>query len=361
MRACAAVGVVVTHVAFQTGHTGGVVGRLFGRFDLAVAVFFALSGFLLWRGHAAAARGLRPIPATGHYLRSRAGPHHARVPGRGRGDPDPAARRQGRPDRLAGQPVADPDLRAADADRGADPDVEPGRRGELLPGPACVRAAGAPGAGAGTDSRARRRRRVEPRLGADPVRHPGRGQLAELAARVPVLVRRGHAAGRTDRDPGRLATPAGQEANRDGRRRGRRVPGRGLAAGGPRRPDARHRAPVHRQGRDGRGAGGCTDRPAGAGRARHPAPVPGQCHDGDAGPMVLRVVHLAPGGAVDGVPHHRRVRVQRAHAGRAGADGGDRVRDRCGQLRAGRVALPSCPAALGVSPQQPRRAGSAVG
>lgn len=71
MRACAAVGVVVTHVAFQTGHTGGVVGRLFGRFDLAVAVFFALSGFLLWRGHAAAARGLRPIPPTGHYLRSR--------------------------------------------------------------------------------------------------------------------------------------------------------------------------------------------------------------------------------------------------------------------------------------------------
>jgi peptidoglycan/LPS O-acetylase OafA/YrhL len=71
MRACAAMGVVVTHVAFQTGHSGGVTGRLFGRFDLAVAVFFALSGFLLWRGHAAAARDLGPRPATGHYLRSR--------------------------------------------------------------------------------------------------------------------------------------------------------------------------------------------------------------------------------------------------------------------------------------------------
>nr|WP_156664346.1 MULTISPECIES: acyltransferase [unclassified Mycobacterium] len=71
MRACAAMGVVVTHVAFQTGHSSGVTGRLFGRFDLAVAVFFALSGFLLWRGHAAAARGLRPSPRTGHYLRSR--------------------------------------------------------------------------------------------------------------------------------------------------------------------------------------------------------------------------------------------------------------------------------------------------
>ncbi|MBJ7340128.1 acyltransferase [Mycolicibacterium sp.] len=71
MRACAAIGVVITHVAFQTGHTTWSTGRLLGRFDLAVAVFFALSGFLLWRGHAAAARGLRHAPPTGHYLRSR--------------------------------------------------------------------------------------------------------------------------------------------------------------------------------------------------------------------------------------------------------------------------------------------------
>jgi len=71
MRACAAMGVVLTHVAFQTGMSGGVDGRLLHRFDLAVAVFFALSGFLLWRGHAAAARGLRRRPPTGHYLRSR--------------------------------------------------------------------------------------------------------------------------------------------------------------------------------------------------------------------------------------------------------------------------------------------------
>ena len=71
MRACAAIGVVVTHVAFQTGHTAGVLGRVLGRFDLAVAVFFGLSGFLLWRGHAAAARGLRSVPSTAHYLRSR--------------------------------------------------------------------------------------------------------------------------------------------------------------------------------------------------------------------------------------------------------------------------------------------------
>lgn len=65
MRACAAIGVVVTHVAFQTGHTTGAVGRVLGRFDLAVAVFFALSGFLLWRGHAAAARGCGSGPEPG--------------------------------------------------------------------------------------------------------------------------------------------------------------------------------------------------------------------------------------------------------------------------------------------------------
>ncbi len=71
MRACAAIGVVITHVAFQTGHSSGISGRLWSRFDMAVAVFFALSGFLLWRSHAAAACGLRPAPPTGHYLRSR--------------------------------------------------------------------------------------------------------------------------------------------------------------------------------------------------------------------------------------------------------------------------------------------------
>jgi peptidoglycan/LPS O-acetylase OafA/YrhL len=71
MRACAAIGVVITHVAFQTGHSSGVGGRLFSRFDLAVAVFFALSGFLLWRGHAAASRDVAARPRTGHYLRSR--------------------------------------------------------------------------------------------------------------------------------------------------------------------------------------------------------------------------------------------------------------------------------------------------
>lgn len=73
MRGLAALGVLITHVAFQTGadRVPGL-GRVWGRFDLAVAVFFALSGFLLWRPHAAAAHGFGPRPATGRYFLHRA-------------------------------------------------------------------------------------------------------------------------------------------------------------------------------------------------------------------------------------------------------------------------------------------------
>lgn len=72
MRAVAALGVLTTHVAFQTGAvTWPVAGRALGRLDLAVALFFALSGFLLWQPHAAAARGLRPEPLLIRYARHR--------------------------------------------------------------------------------------------------------------------------------------------------------------------------------------------------------------------------------------------------------------------------------------------------
>jgi peptidoglycan/LPS O-acetylase OafA/YrhL len=74
LRGLAALGVLVTHVAFQTGSTAiPVLGALLGRLDLSVAVFFALSGFLLWRGPAAAAREPgRPRWRVGRYLRRRA-------------------------------------------------------------------------------------------------------------------------------------------------------------------------------------------------------------------------------------------------------------------------------------------------
>ena len=49
LRAVAALLVVVTHAAYLTGFTvnGGLLGRLAGRGDFGVAIFFALSGFLL--------------------------------------------------------------------------------------------------------------------------------------------------------------------------------------------------------------------------------------------------------------------------------------------------------------------------
>ena len=56
LRAVAAIGVMTTHVAFQTGvdphgHAGGILSR----FDFFVPVFFTLSAFLLWRRHGTAA------------------------------------------------------------------------------------------------------------------------------------------------------------------------------------------------------------------------------------------------------------------------------------------------------------------
>ena len=74
LRAVAAYGVLTTHVAFQTGSsTGSAIHRIWGRMDLAVAVFFALSGFLLWRTHALHARSGAPGTArpARAYLRSR--------------------------------------------------------------------------------------------------------------------------------------------------------------------------------------------------------------------------------------------------------------------------------------------------
>lgn len=72
MRAIAAIAVMLTHTAFQTGQVGhSVIGRVWGRFDMAVALFFGLSGFLLWRAHARAAWTSSDSPPTGRYYRSR--------------------------------------------------------------------------------------------------------------------------------------------------------------------------------------------------------------------------------------------------------------------------------------------------
>lgn len=52
LRAVAAFGVILTHVAFQTGvDPRSLAGSVLARFDFFVPVFFALSAFLLWRNH----------------------------------------------------------------------------------------------------------------------------------------------------------------------------------------------------------------------------------------------------------------------------------------------------------------------
>ena len=58
LRAVAALLVVATHAAYLTGFTvnGGLLGRLAGRGDFGVAIFFALSGFLLHHGLVSDAR-----------------------------------------------------------------------------------------------------------------------------------------------------------------------------------------------------------------------------------------------------------------------------------------------------------------
>jgi peptidoglycan/LPS O-acetylase OafA/YrhL len=73
LRAVAALAVLLTHVAFQTGEvTRGAGGALLARFDVGVAVFFVLSGFLLYRPHAVALQTGRGAPAVRRYALRRA-------------------------------------------------------------------------------------------------------------------------------------------------------------------------------------------------------------------------------------------------------------------------------------------------
>src|SRR5262245_7097105 len=63
LRALGAIGILLTHVSFATGASlNGYWGGLLARLDVQVAVFFVLSGFLLFRpfAHAVATGGQRP-------------------------------------------------------------------------------------------------------------------------------------------------------------------------------------------------------------------------------------------------------------------------------------------------------------
>ena len=72
MRAIATLLVIGTHAAFATGKlTHGYLGAIYARLEVGVAVFFVLSGFLLFRPLAAAAASGGPLPDTARYFRHR--------------------------------------------------------------------------------------------------------------------------------------------------------------------------------------------------------------------------------------------------------------------------------------------------
>jgi peptidoglycan/LPS O-acetylase OafA/YrhL len=73
LRAIGALAVLSTHVGFASGDAliGPFAGPL-ARLDTGVAVFFVISGFMLYRPHLVATVEARPRPATGTYLWHRA-------------------------------------------------------------------------------------------------------------------------------------------------------------------------------------------------------------------------------------------------------------------------------------------------
>ncbi|WP_445165699.1 acyltransferase family protein [Mycolicibacterium sp. Dal123E01] len=72
LRALAALMVVGTHAAFATGQlTHGFIGLVWARLEVGVSIFFALSGFLLFRPWVAAAAHGSSAPSARVYARHR--------------------------------------------------------------------------------------------------------------------------------------------------------------------------------------------------------------------------------------------------------------------------------------------------
>lgn len=68
VRAVAATLVVATHAAYTTGkYTHGYAGLVYSRMEIGVPIFFALSGFLLFRPWVQAAAAGRAAPSVGRY------------------------------------------------------------------------------------------------------------------------------------------------------------------------------------------------------------------------------------------------------------------------------------------------------
>ncbi|MFF0270756.1 acyltransferase family protein [Kribbella sp. NPDC004536] len=73
LRAVGALAVITTHVGFHSGASlSGPFAGILARLDVGVAIFFAISGFLLYRPHAVAWFEETPPPTTRRYLRNRA-------------------------------------------------------------------------------------------------------------------------------------------------------------------------------------------------------------------------------------------------------------------------------------------------
>ena len=73
LRAAGALAVLLTHVGYQSGDAlRGPFAGLLARFDAGVAIFFVISGFLLFRPYAAAHLAGRRPPTVGRYLWHRA-------------------------------------------------------------------------------------------------------------------------------------------------------------------------------------------------------------------------------------------------------------------------------------------------
>ncbi|HYI80543.1 MAG TPA: acyltransferase [Thermoleophilaceae bacterium] len=71
LRAIAALSILVYHTAYSSGVTGAWYGRALGRLEIGVALFFAISGFLLYRPFFAAHHAGAPRIRTRDYLRRR--------------------------------------------------------------------------------------------------------------------------------------------------------------------------------------------------------------------------------------------------------------------------------------------------
>ena len=72
LRALAALLIVATHAAYGTGHlTDGYLGSLYARLEVGVPIFFALSGYLLFRPWLIATRDQTRFPSVRRYARHR--------------------------------------------------------------------------------------------------------------------------------------------------------------------------------------------------------------------------------------------------------------------------------------------------